>query len=199
MKKNFLKKALILFFLLFSTTQIIAQKKCRTIISNEYDADTDIEYTKLIGGIIFNDGAKALLTDFQDIIALYAGKSSEGELLIYLQHTRYVNSDNSTSRENLSIKKDNKLTIIGDFGKIQLTAYKDQNPSTDVKGLTKQTKNKICQVYLIDKENLDKLCSGIIKTLVINYNTAPKLIKKIKPKNAEKHLKLWACSPKELN
>jgi len=197
MKKNILNQTLILFFLFFSIS-LMAQKSCRTIITNEYDADTDIEYEKLIGGIIYDDGAKALLTGFQDIIALYAGKSIEGELLIYLQHTRYVDNHNSTSRENLSIKKDNELIIIGDFGKVKLVASKDQNPSTDVKGLSRQTKNKICQVYSIDKENLKKLCSGQIKTLIINYDTAPKLIKKIKSKKAEKHLKFWSCAPKKL-
>lgn len=46
----------------------------REIISNEYDADTDIEYSQLIGGIIHDDKAKSVMTGIQDIIALYTGK-----------------------------------------------------------------------------------------------------------------------------
>ena len=129
---------------------------------------------------------------------MYAGKSIEGELLIYLQHTRYIDRDNATSREDLSIAKGNELIIVGDFGKLNLVALKDQNPSTETKAMTRQTKNKVCQVYSISPEDLEKLCSSAIKTLIINYETAPKLIKKLKEKDAEKHARMWACAPKEL-
>ncbi|WP_417290714.1 hypothetical protein [Corallibacter sp.] len=139
------------------------------------------------------------MTGIQDIIALYAGKTIEGELLIYMQHTRYIDSHKNTARDNLSINKDNDLIIVGDFGKINLKALKDQSPTSEDKAMSGSTKNKICQVYPITVENLEKLCSGNINTIIINYSTAPKLIKKIKEKDAKKHLKYWACASKELS
>lgn len=197
--KHYLKLTILsMLFLMGYSTKILGQT-CREIISNEYDADTDIEYSQLIGGIIHDDKAKSVMTGIQDIVALYAGKTIDGELLVYMQHTRYVDSHKTNARDNLSISKDKELIIIGDFGKITLKALKDQNPTSEDKAMSGSTKNKICQVYPITVEDLEKLCSRTINTVIVNYDTAPKLIKKIKEKDAKKHLKYWSCAPKELN
>ncbi|PNQ74623.1 hypothetical protein C1T31_00310 [Hanstruepera neustonica] len=198
MKTFFKSIVLSAFFLMVGTSKVFGQS-CREIISNEYDADTDIEYSQLIGGIIYDDKAKSVMTGIQDIVALYAGKTIDGELLVYMQHTRYVDSHKTNARDNLSIGKDKEVIIIGSFGKITLNALKDQSPTSEDKAMSGSTKNKICQVYPITAEDLEKLCSGLINTVIVNYDTAPKLIKKIKEKDAKKHLKYWACSPKELN
>ena len=98
----------------------------------------------------------------------------------------------------MSIAQGNELILIGEFGKLTSTDEKDQSPSTDIKALTRQTKNKITSIYSISRDDLEKLCSSVINTVIINYDTAPKIIKKIKKKKSQKHLKSWSCAPKKL-
>lgn len=198
MKNSTCNGLLVIIFTLVAFCSTISYgQNCRSILSNSYDADTDIEYSDLIGGIIQDDGAKVLFTGFQDILALYVGKTVDGQILLYFQQTRYVDKNNLTDREDLSIDSGEVLTIIVESGKLDLVAIKDQKPSKEVKAFTGQTKYKICQVYNLTRDQMNKLCSSKIKQMIINYSNSPKLIKKISDKNAKKHLKFWSCVPQK--
>ncbi len=190
-------KPLLILLILVGFTNSFSQK-CNIVNEDGYDVFTDKDYKLSIGNLIYNDGAKAIITGFQDVMGLFAAKTIDDEVYIYFQHHRIIDNDNTTSREDLSIKKGNELILRGDFGKITLIAENDYSPSSKVKTMTRQTQNTISALYKISPEDLKKLCYGLISTLIINYDNAPKLIKEIKAKMAKKLLKSWECAPSKL-
>ncbi len=196
--KNYKQKSSLLILLLFIGFTNAFSQKCNVVNENGYDPFTDTDYKLSIGNLIYNDGGKAIITGFQDVMGLFAAKTIDDELFIYFQQHRIIDNDNSSARVDLSIGKGNELILRGDFGKITLTAENDYSPSTKVKTMTRQTQNTISSLYKINLEDLNKLCSGLITTIIVNYDTAPKLIKEIKEKDAKKLLKSWECAPSKL-